>query len=159
MIPSPRINRGDPVERTESSRLYARSLQVLPQGVSRVTIDIDPTPIYIQRGEGAYLVDVDDNRLLDLNNNFTTLIHGHGFEPVAEVVAKLLRNGTCFSNPTEHEVALAELLISRIPAMEKIALSTAGPKRSCLQSRQLERSQVALRSFALRELITGLRLG
>lgn len=54
MIPSPRINRGDPVERTESSRLYARSLQVLPQGVSRVTIDIDPTPIYIQRGEGAY---------------------------------------------------------------------------------------------------------
>jgi glutamate-1-semialdehyde 2,1-aminomutase len=126
MIPSPRINRGDPVERTESSRLYARSLQVLPQGVSRVTIDIDPTPIYIQRGEGAYLVDVDDNRLLDLNNNFTTLIHGHGFEPVAEVVAKLLRNGTCFSNPTEHEVALAELLISRIPAMEKIRFVNSG---------------------------------
>ncbi|WP_439710823.1 aspartate aminotransferase family protein [Brucella anthropi] len=126
MIPSPRINRGDPVQRTESSRLYARGLQVLPQGVSRVTIDIDPTPIYIQRGEGAYLVDVDDNRLLDLNNNFTTLIHGHGFEPVAEVVARLLRNGTCFSNPTEHEVALAELLISRIPAMEKVRFVNSG---------------------------------
>lgn len=126
MIPNPKIHRDVPVLSTESSRLYARSLRVLPQGVSRVTIDIDPIPIYIERGDGAYLVDVDDNRLLDLNNNFTTLIHGHGFEPVAEVVARLLRNGTCFSNPTEHEVALAELLISRIPAMEKVRFVNSG---------------------------------
>lgn len=112
--------------RVRSSQLYKRGLQLMPQGVSRATIDIDPVPIYVQRGEGAWLIDVDDNRFLDLNNNFTTLIHGHGFEPVVKAVAELLRNGTCFSNPTEHELALAELLISRIPAMEKVRFVNSG---------------------------------
>lgn len=72
------------------------------------------------------MVDVDGNRLLDLNNNFTTLLHGHAFEPVVEVVAHLVRSGTCFSNPTQHEIALAELLVSRIPAMEQIRFVNTG---------------------------------
>ncbi|ASV84568.1 aminotransferase class-III family protein [Ochrobactrum quorumnocens] len=126
MIPNHVKRCDDPVRKAQSSRLYARGLDLMPQGVSRATIDIDPVPIYIERGEGAYLVDVDNNRLLDLNNNFTTLIHGHGFRPVVEVVAKLLRDGTCFSNPTEHELALAELLVSRIPAMEMVRFVNSG---------------------------------
>ncbi len=110
----------------QSSDLYTRGLKVMPQGISRATVDLDPVPIYVERGEGAYLVDVDNNRLLDLNNNFTTLIHGHAFEPVAEVVATLLRKGTCFSNPTAHEIALADLLTSRIPAIEKVRFVNSG---------------------------------
>ncbi|MBB2671347.1 UNVERIFIED_ORG: glutamate-1-semialdehyde 2,1-aminomutase [Rhizobium esperanzae] len=89
-------------------------------------MDHEPSPLYIARGEGAYLIDVDGNRLLDLNNNFTTLIHGHGFLPVADAVADLLHRGTCFSNPTEHEITLAELLIERIPAIEHIRFVNSG---------------------------------
>jgi len=99
---------------------------VFPAGITRSTIERDPIPIYVARGEGAHVWDADGNRLLDLNNNFTTLIHGHGFAPVTEAVEKVLKTGTCFANPTEHEIALGELLVSRIPAMEQVRFVNSG---------------------------------
>lgn len=121
----------EPADAEESAHsrsvdLYHRGHAVFPGGVTRATIDKDPHPIYAARGEGAFLVDVDDARLLDLNNNFTTLLHGHGYEPVMEAVSALLSTGTCFSNPTRHEIALAELLISRIPSVERIRFVNTG---------------------------------
>lgn len=115
-----------PASRSRSQYFFERGQVVFPDGTTRVTVDRDPMPTYIARGEGAYLVDVDGNRLLDLNNNFTTLIHGHGYLPVADAVANLLQRGTCFSNPTEHELGLAELLAHRIPAIEHIRFVNSG---------------------------------
>ena len=112
--------------RPRSQQLYRRGRLVFPDGVTRATIEKDPHPIYVSSGSGAYVVDVDGNRFLDLNNNFTTLLHGHAFEPVAEAVARLLRSGTCFANPTQHEIALAELLVSRIPAIERVRFVNSG---------------------------------
>ncbi len=63
---------------------------------TRATVERNPFPIYVQRGEGAYLVDVDGNRLLDLNNNFTTLIHGHGFAPATEACRRPAALGNLF---------------------------------------------------------------
>ncbi|NEI06926.1 aminotransferase class III-fold pyridoxal phosphate-dependent enzyme [Rhizobium leguminosarum] len=119
-----RNGRGFP--RSRSEHFFKKGRRVFPTGITRVTVDHEPSPLYISRGEGAYLIDVDGNRLLDLNNNFTTLIHGHGFLPVADAVADLLHRGTCFSNPTEHEITLAELLIERIPAIEHIRFVNSG---------------------------------
>ena len=76
--------------RPRSTELYRRGQAVFPGGVTRATIERDPHPIYVARGEGAFVVDVDGHRLLDLNNNFTTLLHGHAFEPVIEAVAPAL---------------------------------------------------------------------
>ncbi|ACP22514.1 AtrB glutamate-1-semialdehyde 2,1-aminomutase (plasmid) [Sinorhizobium fredii NGR234] len=112
--------------RSNSKHLFSRAKAVFPDGTTRATVEKDPVPVYVQRGEGAYLVDADGNRLLDLNNNFTTLIHGHAFAPVNEAVVDLLRRGTCFANPTEHEIALAELLTARIPAIERIRFVNSG---------------------------------
>ncbi len=112
--------------RPRSADLYHRGRGVFPGGVTRSTVDLDPYPIYLLRGEGAYVVDVDGNQLLDLNNNFTTLLHGHGFAPVVDAVTDLLRRGTCFSNPTDHEIALAELLVSRVPAIEQVRFVNSG---------------------------------
>lgn len=109
-----------------SADLYRRGRAVFPAGITRSTVECDPHPIYLAAGHGAYVTDVDGTRFLDLNNNFTTLIHGHGFEPVAEAVAGLLRTGTCFSNPTHHEIALAELLTARIPAVEQVRFVNTG---------------------------------
>lgn len=109
-----------------SRALYERARAVLPDGVTRITVEKDPVPFYIERGEGAFVVDVDGRRLLDLNNNFTALIHGHGYEPVSEGVVGLLRNGTCFANPTQHEISLSELLASRIPGVERMRFVNSG---------------------------------
>lgn len=113
-------------ERSRSADLYRRGRGVFPAGVTRSTIELDPEPIYMASGSGAYVLDVDGNRFLDLNNNFTTLVHGHGYPPVVEAVSELLRRGSCFSNPTQYEIALAELLIDRVPAVERVRFVNTG---------------------------------
>ena len=105
---------------------FARAQVVFPDGTARVTIERDPTPRYVQRGIGSYLFDVDGRRFLDLNCNFTTLIHGHAFAPVIEAVTLQLQSGSCFANPTEIEIALAELLCGRIPNLERIRFVNTG---------------------------------
>ncbi|WP_284760013.1 aspartate aminotransferase family protein [Agrobacterium sp. fls2-241-TYG-188a] len=109
-----------------SEELFERARSVFPGGITRATVERDPFPVFADFGEGAYLTDVDGRRFLDLNNNFTTLIHGHGFPPVVEATAAALRRGTCFANPMRHEIELAELLVDRIPAVEKIRFVTSG---------------------------------
>ncbi|MEO9340375.1 aspartate aminotransferase family protein [Mesorhizobium sp. SB112] len=111
---------------SRSEDLFRNGLRVFPDGTSRVTIERSPIPTYISHGEGAYLVDVDGKRLLDLNNNYTTLIHGHGFAPITKAVVSQLERGSCFANPTEHEIALADLLLRRIPAADRIRFVNSG---------------------------------
>lgn len=106
--------------------LYQRARSSFPSGVTRSTIDRDPHPIYLRGGAGAYVVDVEDRRYLDLNNNYTTLLHGHAFGPAVEAACDLVRSGSCFANPTEHEIALAELIIGRIPVVERIRFVNTG---------------------------------
>lgn len=64
-------------------------------------------------GDGAWLTDESGARILDCNNNYTTLVHGHRFEPVERAVVEALRDGTSFGLPTRREVALAECLRDR----------------------------------------------
>jgi glutamate-1-semialdehyde 2,1-aminomutase len=109
-----------------SEGLYRRARIVIPDGVNRATVERDPHPDYVGWGRGAYLYDVDGNRYLDLNNNFTTLIHGHAFEPVIEAARRVLKDGSCFSNPTLHEINLAELLCERIPTVEQVRFVNTG---------------------------------
>ncbi|MDI3567379.1 aspartate aminotransferase family protein [Bradyrhizobium sp. Arg816] len=105
---------------------FDRASLVFPDGTSRVTIDRDPTPLYIERGIGSYLFDVDGRRFVDLNCNFTTLIHGHAFAPVVEALTHQLQRGSCFANPTESEIELAELLCGRIPAIDRVRFVNTG---------------------------------
>lgn len=110
----------------KSTQSFARALGVFPDGTARVTIERDPTPRYVQRGIGSYLIDLDGRRFLDLNCNFTTLIHGHAFAPMIEAVTLQLQSGTCFANPTEIEIGLAELLCGRIPNLDRIRFVNTG---------------------------------
>lgn len=105
---------------------FARARLVLPDGTSRVSIERDSVPRYIERGMGSYLFDVDGRRFLDLNANFTTLIHGHAFPPVVEALTHQLQRGSCFANPTESEIELAELLCGRIPQVDRVRFVNTG---------------------------------
>lgn len=109
-----------------SKESFARARLVFPDGTSRVTIERDPVPLYIERGIGSYLFDVDGRRFLDLNGNFTTLIHGHAFAPVVEALTDQLQRGSCFANPTESEIELAELLCGRIPQVDCVRFINTG---------------------------------
>lgn len=105
---------------------FARAQHVFPDGTSRVTIERDPEPLYIERGSGSYVFDVDGRRFLDLNCNFTTLINGHAFPPVVEALTQQIQRGSCFANPTKGEIELAELLCGRIPQVERVRFVNTG---------------------------------
>lgn len=109
-----------------SKDVFRRAEAVLPGGTTRVTVQRDPTPIYMAQGSGAWLTDLDGNRYLDFNNNYTTLIHGHAFEPAVAAIERQVRAGTCFANPTEHEVAHAEILSERVPSVERVRYVNTG---------------------------------
>ncbi len=109
-----------------SQESFARARLVFPDGTSRVTIERNPVPLYIERGMGSYLFDVDGRRFLDLNGNFTTLIHGHAFAPVVAALTHQLQRGSCFANPTESEIELAGLLCGRIPQVDRVRFVNTG---------------------------------
>ncbi|MDA9488664.1 aspartate aminotransferase family protein [Bradyrhizobium sp. CCBAU 11361] len=109
-----------------SKSRFRRAKLVFPDGTSRVTVERDSVPLYIERGVGSYVFDVDGRRFLDLNGNFTTLIHGHGFAPVVEALTRQLQRGSCFANPTESEIELAELLCERIPHVDRVRFVNTG---------------------------------
>lgn len=97
-----------------SEALYERARRSLPGGNSRSTLFVAPHPPYAARGEGCEAIDVDGHRAIDLQNNYTALIHGHAFEPVVRAAAAALRDGPSFGLPTSSEVELAECLADRV---------------------------------------------
>ena len=105
---------------TCSKAAFSAGEKVFPDGVNRATVERDPVPRYVASARGAYFTDVDGRRFLDLNNNFTTLIHGHAFAPVVEAVTRQIRDGACFANPTTLEISLGELIIARVPTIDAI---------------------------------------
>ncbi len=111
---------------TRSRHLYDRALKVFPGGITRVAPWQPPYPVYARSCQGAWVTDVDGNRIFDLVNNFASLIHGHAHPAIAEAVTAQLAHGTACTMPTEHEVALAELLCERVPSFDKIRFCNSG---------------------------------
>jgi glutamate-1-semialdehyde 2,1-aminomutase len=72
------------------------------------------------------VTDVDGVERLDAINNFTALIHGHGFPPIVETVTRQVARGTAFAASSPEEVALAELLVARVPALERVRFGNSG---------------------------------
>ncbi|MGF1611304.1 MAG: aspartate aminotransferase family protein [Kiloniellales bacterium] len=109
-----------------SAAAYDRARLVMPGGNTRSTAFEAPFPLYIASGAGAYVRDLDGKEYLDLQNNFTALIHGHCHEATVTALRRQLAAGLCFSSPTLLEVELAELLCSRVPYFEQLRFTNTG---------------------------------
>ena len=109
-----------------SAQLYERASKVLPDGNSRTTIALKPYPIYLKEASGAEAIDVDGNHYIDFNNNYTSLLHGHCYEPIRQAVEAQLTKATACSFTTEAEIELAELLCDRVQSFEKVRFCNSG---------------------------------
>jgi glutamate-1-semialdehyde 2,1-aminomutase len=112
-----------------SSRLYARAQQVLPGGVNspvRAMRQIGRDPIFIERGEGRELVDVDGNRYLDWVGSWGPLILGHAEPAVVAAVIEAAKRGTSYGAATGGEARLAEEIAARFPSVEMVRMTSSG---------------------------------
>ena len=83
-------------------------------------------PIFAAAGEGAYLVDADGKRYLDLVGSYGPLILGHAFPAVVEAIRDQAGRGTSYGAPTEAETDLAEILVAHVPGVEMVRLVNSG---------------------------------
>jgi glutamate-1-semialdehyde 2,1-aminomutase len=118
---------------TRSAELYQQALQLLPGGVNspvRAMRAIGRDPLFIERGEGAEIIDVDGNRYIDYVCSWGPLIHGHAHPPVLRALARAAARGTSFGAPTAGEVRLAEEVAARMPGVEMLRMTSSGTEAS-----------------------------
>ncbi|WP_420453996.1 glutamate-1-semialdehyde 2,1-aminomutase [Rubrivirga sp.] len=114
---------------TRSEQLFAEAQALMPGGVSspvRAFKSVGGVPRFIERGEGAYLVDVDGNRYVDYVMSFGPLLLGHAPEAVVRAVAEQAARGSSFGAPSPLEVELAETIRSIYPSMERLRFVNSG---------------------------------
>jgi glutamate-1-semialdehyde 2,1-aminomutase len=118
---------------TRSRELYRRALELLPGGVNspvRAMRAIGREPLFIERGEGPELVDVDGNRYIDYVCSWGPLIHGHAHPHVLDAVRRAAARGTSFGAPTAGEVELAAEVARRMPSVEMLRMTSSGTEAS-----------------------------
>jgi glutamate-1-semialdehyde 2,1-aminomutase len=111
-----------------SAELFSRATAVTPGGVNSPVRAFGPVggiPRFIERGEGAYLHDVDGRSYVDLVCSWGPMILGHGHPAVLSAVAGALARGTSFGAATPGEVELAEEIVARAP-VEQVRLVNSG---------------------------------
>ncbi len=111
---------------SRSAEIFRRAQRVLSDGGSRTTIRIAPYSIYAAKAQGKYVTDVDGNVLMDLNYNYTSMIHGHSHPAIVDAVKRQIEKGTGYSFASETEFALAELLCDRCDNFDKIRFTNSG---------------------------------
>jgi glutamate-1-semialdehyde 2,1-aminomutase len=112
------------------SELYRRALELIPGGVNSPVramraVGLDE-PIFVRRGEGAYLEDVDGNRYVDWVMSWGPLLFGHADPDTIAAVVDAAERGTSFGAPTEAEVELAAEIVDAVPSVEKVRLVSSG---------------------------------
>jgi glutamate-1-semialdehyde 2,1-aminomutase len=117
------------MNRAKSQRAFARAKRLIPGGVNspaRAFGGVGGEPLFFQRGEGAYLFDLDGNRYIDYVGSWGPLILGHCHPRVVEALRAAAAHGSSFGAPTEAESELAELIIEAVPSVEKVRLVSSG---------------------------------
>jgi glutamate-1-semialdehyde 2,1-aminomutase len=117
------------MNRQKSRECFERAGRVIPGGVNspaRAFGGVGGDPLFIRRGEGPNLYDVDGNRLLDYVGSWGPHILGHAHPAVVAAVREALAAGTSFGAPTEIETALAEAVIAAMPSIESVRMVNSG---------------------------------
>ena len=114
---------------TRSRSLYTRATAILPGGVDspvRAFTSVGGSPLFIRRGSGAILEDVDGNRFIDYVMSWGPLIHGHAPGGLVKAIAKAARLGTSFGAPSPLEHELGERVRTLVPSMERVRFVSSG---------------------------------
>jgi glutamate-1-semialdehyde 2,1-aminomutase len=117
-----------------ASALWRRATAAIPGGVNSPVramraVGLDE-PLFVRRGEGAWIEDVDGNRYVDWVQSWGPLIFGHADPETVDAVRAAALDGTSFGAATEREVELAEEIVDAVPSVERVRLVSSGTEAS-----------------------------
>ncbi len=115
--------------RTTSAALFQRARGCTPGGVNspvRAFRGVGGDPVFIAKGDGAHIFDVDGNRYIDYVASWGPMLQGHAFAPVVAAVRAQAEAGLGFGTPTEIEVEMAETVVQRVPGIEQVRMVNSG---------------------------------
>lgn len=114
---------------THSADLYSKAKKFIPGGVNspvRSFNGVGGTPLFINRGQGAYVFDEDGNRYIDYVGSWGPLILGHVYPEVVAAAHQAIAHGLTFGAPTADEVTIAELINRLMPSIEMVRMVNSG---------------------------------
>ncbi|GAB4339246.1 MAG: glutamate-1-semialdehyde 2,1-aminomutase [Candidatus Abyssubacteria bacterium] len=110
-----------------SERMFEAAQKVIPGGCEHMLSHTTPYPVFIERGEGAYLTDVDGNRYVDYLNGGGPVLLGHNPPALIDKMADVLkRKGSFHGLCDEYETLAAEKIVEHMPAVEKVRFLQSG---------------------------------
>ena len=113
----------------KSQKLYEKGLVNLVGAVNspvRAFTSVGGNPLFIKRGRGSQIIDVDGNKYVDLVLSYGPMILGHRHKKVQKAVHKALKNGYSFGASTENEITLAKIVCDAFPGMDKVRFVNSG---------------------------------
>jgi len=113
----------------KSHALFSRAQALMPGGVNspvRAFKSVGGEPFFVQRAEGAYLIDVDGNRYIDFVGSWGPMIVGHNHPAVLDAVVRTARDGLSFGAPNPLEVTMADTITRLVPGCEMVRMVNSG---------------------------------
>ncbi len=115
----------------KSESLFKEAVKYIPGGVNspvRAFKSVGGNPLFITKGEGSKIYDVDGNEFIEYIGSWGPHLFGHNPPFIKEALLKAFENGTSFGAPTELEVKMAKLISELVPSVEMVRMETAEPK-------------------------------
>jgi len=116
----------------KSKALFAEANEVIPGGVNspvRAFKGLMHQPLYIERGEGSRVFDVDGNSYIDYVGSWGALILGHAHPRIVQTISETAAKGTSFGAPTALENEMARLVVEAVPSVDVVRMVNSGPKQ------------------------------
>ena len=114
---------------SKSQALFQHAQEIIPGGVNspvRAFKSVGGQPVFITRGQGSHIFDVDGNEYIDYVGSWGPLLLGHRHPEIVQALTEALEIGTSFGAPTEREILLAEAIIRAVPSIEMVRLVNSG---------------------------------
>ena len=112
-----------------SNKAFLESKKLFPGGVNspvRAFKNVNSLPVFIKKGDGAYIYDIDDNKYIDYIGSWGPMILGHANKTVLNSIAKAIKNSTSFGAPTLLETTMAKKIKKNFPSIEKMRMTSSG---------------------------------
>jgi glutamate-1-semialdehyde 2,1-aminomutase len=117
------------MEFSKSIEAFKKAQEFIPGGVNspvRAFRSVHMNPVFIQKGKGSIVTDIDGNNYIDFLSSWGPLLFGHAHERIVSAINEAAQKGTSYGAPTEYETEMAELIVEMIPSVEKVRMVNSG---------------------------------